>query len=225
MLLAAYGGLRWSEGIGLCRGRVEGNRVRVVEQYVRRADGKWYRDEPKTDAGRRSVTLPIVAADALAGHLDDWAQPDGLVFVNQRGNPINIHNFTGMVFKPALTRAGLDPGVRIHDLHHIAVAPARRRSKARMGHASISVTLDRYGHLYPEMDADLAAGLDRLITRAPRCRPSDDIAAVPGLLEVVERPGRCELVVTGTGEAPRARVELAAAEADLLARLAGGGGC
>lgn len=31
-----------------------------------------------------------------------------------------------------------------------------------MGHASITTTLDRYGHLYPDIDGDLADGLDLL---------------------------------------------------------------
>ena len=34
--------------------------------------------------------------------------------------------------------------------------------QARMGHASISVTLDRYGHLFPQIDAEVADALDRL---------------------------------------------------------------
>ena len=32
-----------------------------------------------------------------------------------------------------------------------------------MGHASITVTLDQYGHLYPEMAAPVAAALDRIV--------------------------------------------------------------
>lgn len=178
VLLAAYGGPRWSESIGLRRGNVHGARVRIVEQYVRRSDGEWHRDEPKTAAGRRTITLPAVAADALADHLERWAQPgdDGLVFVNQHGNPVGIHNFTGMVFKPALRRAGLDDRIRIHDLRHTAVALAIRVGahpkaiQARMGHASITVTLDRYGHVFPEMDGEIAAGLDGLVDQRARAR-------------------------------------------------------
>ena len=56
----------------------------------------------------------------------------------------------------------------IHDLRHTAVALMvaagvhPKAIQARMGHASISVTLDRYGHLFPQIDAEVADALDRL---------------------------------------------------------------
>lgn len=168
--LACYGGLRWSELVGLRRSSVVGARVSVTEQLVKRADGEWHRDMPKTRAGRRVLTLPGFVTDVMAAHLDEFSQPgaDGLVFVNQRNSPLGASSFTGNVFKPALRRAGLDDKVRIHDLRHTAVAlliAAGAHPKAiqsRMGHASISVTLDRYGHLFPEQDEALAGALDDL---------------------------------------------------------------
>jgi integrase len=171
--VAAYLGLRWSEGVGLQRSGVDGAKVLVAGQLVRRANGRWERAEPKTRAGRRAVTAPAFVADELATHLDAWAQPgpEGLVFVNQRDAPLG-HSFGAGVFKPALRRAGLDQGVRIHDLRHTAVALAiaagahPKAIQARMGHASITVTLDRYGHLYPDVDEAVAAGLD-VLARPP----------------------------------------------------------
>ena len=62
--------------------------------------------------------------------------------------------------------AGLE-GLRIHDLRHTAVAlwiAARAGPKevaSRAGHTSVSFTLDRYGHLYPEADRALRDRLDR----------------------------------------------------------------
>lgn len=167
---AAYAGPRWSEAVGLRRGNVQGDRLAIVEQLIRRADGEWHRDAPKTRAGRRVVTLPKFLAVELEEHLTEFALPgaDGLVFPNAAGNPPTGPSFTGNVFKPALKRAGLDMGIRIHDLRHTAVALAikvgahPKAIQARMGHASISVTLDRYGHLFPEMDEQVAAGLDAL---------------------------------------------------------------
>jgi integrase len=60
-------------------------------------------------AGLRTVTLPTVAAEALAEHLSVYAEagPDGLVFSAERGGPIRRSNFT---------RRGLDPN-----------CPSRRR--------------------------------------------------------------------------------------------------
>jgi integrase len=178
--VAAYVGLRWSETVGLQRKRIEGNRITVADQLVRRSDGEWHRDPPKTRAGRRTITIPPFLAEVLENHLAEFSAPgsDGLVFPNQAGNPQIAPSFTGNVFKPACVRAGIGSRVegtdrfvgtpRIHDLRHTAVALAvaagahPKSIQMRMGHASISVTLDRYGHLFPEQDEQIAAELDSL---------------------------------------------------------------
>lgn len=179
VLTACYDGLRWSEGVGLQRKRIDGARIVVADQLIRREDGEWHREEPKTKAGTRTVTSPQFVADALAEHLDTYVAggPDALVFANREGSPLNGPSFTGNVFKPALERAGIDRNTRIHDLRHTAVALAvaagahPKAIQVRMGHASITVTLDRYGHLFPEQDEIIAAGLDTL------ARPPADSAA------------------------------------------------
>jgi integrase len=67
----------------------------------------------------------------------------------------------------AARRSGLD-GLRIHDLRHTAVAlwiaagANPKEVAARAGHASVSFTLDRYGHLYPEADLSLRERLDAI---------------------------------------------------------------
>ena len=168
--VAAYGGLRWSETVGLRRSHVDGTRITVTEQLVKRADGQWHRDKPKSKAGRRAITLPAFVAEVVQHHLDTYTAggADALVFANRAGNPMAHSNFTGMVFKPALERAGIDRATRVHDLRHSAVALAIQAGahpkaiQVRMGHASISVTLDRYGHLYSDIDEALAVRLDEL---------------------------------------------------------------
>ena len=76
----------------------------------------------------------------------------------------------------AARRAGLDR-LRIHDLRHTAVAlwiAAGANSKevaARAGHASVSFTLDRYGHLYPEADTALRDRLDALYVAGEQAGP------------------------------------------------------
>lgn len=173
VLTSAYAGIRWSESVGLQRQRVEGKRLRIADQLIQRSDGQWHRDPPKTKAGRRTISLPVFLADELAAHLDQWSRPGptGLVFPNRNGQPMRNSNFSAMVFKPALRRAGLDPLTRVHDLRHTAVALAIKAGahpkaiQARMGHASITVTLDRYGHLFPEMDDQIADGLEALRLR------------------------------------------------------------
>lgn len=168
--VAAYNGLRWAETVGLRREHVDGSKVTVAGQLVRRADGTFDWREPKTAAGVRTVTSPKFVTAILAAHLEKFGQPGpkGLVFSNGAGNPMIGPSFTGNVFKPALKRAELDPKVRIHDLRHTAVALAiaagahPKAIQVRMGHASIAVTLDRYGHLYPTTDEAVASGLEAL---------------------------------------------------------------
>jgi integrase len=68
--------------------------------------------------------------------------------------------------------AGLD-GLRIHDLRHTAVAlwiaagANPKEVAAGPGHTSVSFTLDRYGHLYPDADQALRDRLDALACRLP----------------------------------------------------------
>ena len=62
----------------------------------------------------------------------------------------------------------MSPSLRFHDLRHTAVALAIAQGahpkalQERMGHSSVQVTLDRYGHLFPGLDERIADGLDAL---------------------------------------------------------------
>jgi integrase len=84
------------------------------------------------------------------------------------GGPLRIPTFRARFWVPATKAAGLQ-GLRIHDLRHTAVAlwiaagATPKEVAVRAGHTSVSFTLDRYGHLYPEADATLR---DRLALHA-----------------------------------------------------------
>ena len=88
ILVAAYGGLRWGELVGLRVKRVDllHGRVTAAEQ-VAEVNGQLIPGPPKTEAGHRTVTLPAVAAVALAEHLANFAEPgpEGLVFPARQG--------------------------------------------------------------------------------------------------------------------------------------------
>jgi len=79
---------------------------------------------------------------------------DDLIFSTQKGTPVDGHNFVRRVFDPALRRAGL-PKIRFHDLRHtfasllIAQGEHPKLISEQLGHASVQITLDRYGHLLP----------------------------------------------------------------------------
>lgn len=84
------------------------------------------------------------------------------------GEPIRHRNFYKNQFKPALDRAGLDPTVRFHDLRHtcaamlIGLGAHPKAIMERLGHSSITVTLNTYGHLLPELEGALTEGLEEL---------------------------------------------------------------
>ena len=88
------------------------------------------------------------------------------VWQSPQGGPFRYSNWFKRHFKPAVVRAGLPEGTRFHDLRHtyaallIAQGAHPRAIMERMGHSTITVTLDTYGHLLPKIDAALDEALD-----------------------------------------------------------------
>jgi len=89
---------------------------------------------------------------------------DDLVFPSKVGTVIDQSNLTKYQFFPCLERAGLRR-FRFHDLRHtfgsllIQDGASLAYVKDQMGHSSIQVTVDTYGHLIPGADI---AWVDRL---------------------------------------------------------------
>jgi integrase len=102
-------------------------------------------------------------------------------------------NFRRRFWTPAVSSARLDPAPTFHDLRHTSAALAiaegahPKAIQARMGHASITTTLNVYGHLFPSLDVELADRLDRVRDErlAARLRHADPVRG-----NVVEIPKR-----------------------------------
>jgi integrase len=169
VLVAAYGGLRWGEMLALRPQDFTGNTLDVRAQLVQEPDG-WERVPTKSRAGVRRVELPDSVSEELRYHLDVY--PADTIFTNKDLNPMTRASFTGNVFKPALVKSRIDRDTRIHDLRHSCVAllvacgAHPKTIQVRLGHASIAVTLDTYGHLFPDLDSTAAVDLDVLRTAA-----------------------------------------------------------
>ena len=171
VLTAAGTGMRWGELAGLPRIRLDLLRRRLeVAQTLVDVNGVLSFGEPKTPQSRRYVSLPPTLVRALAQHLD--GHTGELVFTNEHGSPLRRSNFHARVWRPAVAAAGLSPAPRFHDLRHshvamlIAAGVPLKAIQHRLGHASIVMTMDRYGHLLADVDEDLLSGLERQLSRS-----------------------------------------------------------
>jgi integrase len=93
------------------------------------------------------------------------------VFTSPTGEPLRYGNFYRRPWKRALQNADLPP-VGLHVLRHtcasllIAHGAPIKAVQAQLGHQSAELTLDRYGHLYPDQMAVLAERLEEARDRA-----------------------------------------------------------
>lgn len=166
ILVLAYGGLRWGEAVAIRRRRVDLLRRRIeVAEAVTEVNGTPIWGTPKTHQAR-SVTLPRVVCDDLARHLERIEEdPDALVFPAPKGGVLRHPAFMRRQWRPALNVAKLPENLTPHELRHtcaallIAQGADPKAVQAQLGHSSIMVTFDVYGHLF---DGHLDDVMDRL---------------------------------------------------------------
>lgn len=91
------------------------------------------------------------------------------MFCRATGEPLDPESVSvSATFRRRVNRAGV-PVIRFNDLRHshtahlIAAARNPKEVSRRLGHASVAFTLNRYGHLMPEADAEAAAAVAALV--------------------------------------------------------------
>jgi integrase len=152
--------------INFARGTVSVQRAwKRAEKGAPRA---YFLGPPKTRASRRVLTLTPTQL-ATARRLVAGQKPETHVFRTAYGNAWAHSNFHHRKWVPAVERAiekGLTKRPRIHDLRHTHVSwliaariplPAIQR---RLGHESITTTVDRYGHLVLGLDDDIVTAVE-----------------------------------------------------------------
>ena len=170
----AYGALRWGEAIALRRRRVDVLRGNLeVAESLAEVGGDLHFG-PTKNYRNRIVTLPRFLREMLNHQLVTYAapDPDALLFTASNGSPMRNSNFSSNVWRPAVQAAALPTGLRVHDLRHTAVAILISQGvhpeaiKRFLGHSSIMVTMDIYGHLFPSEQEALAKALDDAFTKS-----------------------------------------------------------
>lgn len=173
VLLAAFGGLRRGELLGLRRRDIDllHRTINIRTQRQESKTGEALIGPPKSDAGRRVLALPAELVPVLEDHLDRWvaADPDAVVFVGERGAPLRPGVWQRQ-WDAARTAIGR-PELHLHDLRHVAgtvsaaTGASTKEIMRRLGHATPQAAL-RYQHATDQRDRALADGIDAIIRHA-----------------------------------------------------------
>jgi len=162
-------GVRIGEGVALQWQDVDFNaRFAKIERNL--VDGKV--TTPKSGKARRvdlsaqlTETLRLLLVERKRETLRrGWGEMPTWVFINESGNPVDPDNFRKRVWPKILGKAGLRT-IRTHDMRHTYASLLIQNGESlayvqeQMGHHSIRVTVDTYGHLVPGGNK---AAVDRL---------------------------------------------------------------
>jgi len=162
MRLGELRGLKW-EDIDFREGFIEIKRSYTKGRFTTPKNGK----SRRVDMNRQlSETLKELRTERKAEALaKGWKDVPELVFVNEEGNVIDDVNLRKRVFNKALEKAGMRR-IRLHDLRHtfasllIQNGESLAYVKDQLGHHSIQITVDTYGHLVPGANRQAVDRLD-----------------------------------------------------------------
>lgn len=163
---AVLTGMRRGELLALQWGDVDwaSATIRVRRSLYR---GKFV--EPKSRRSVRTIHMsPRLVAELRKHRLASVPSELDLVFCCQTGGPLDPDNVVKREFQPALRRAGMRE-IRFHDLRHTFASLMIHQGENvkliqdQLGHASVQVTIDRYGHLLPGAGAAAAERLDETV--------------------------------------------------------------
>lgn len=155
--------LRWGEIAGLRVGRIDFLRktITVSRQRTRGVKGRMVEEDPKSDAGRRTLATPdwlmALLADHLAARGVTGADPDELVFVSPEGAPLHYSNWRRRIWEPARDAVGFGD-LHFHDLRKTAATALVtsgidvKTAQVRLGHANPQITLRVYAQASNEAD-------------------------------------------------------------------------
>ncbi|MBB3113615.1 integrase [Paenibacillus phyllosphaerae] len=175
--LAVMTGMRQGEILGLRWSDIELNGGIIRIQQTLSHDGKQLIAGAKTAGSIRSVTISPATIQMLQEHRqlidqeraagDASYQHHDLVVCTSRGTPTSGRAIMKVWYK--LLQEHQAPPITFHDLRHTHASLLLRQGvhikvvSERLGHSTVSMTLNRYSHLLPNMQSEAARGLDELL--------------------------------------------------------------
>jgi integrase len=139
-----------------------------IQRALENVRGKISFKVPKTPRSRRNIKLPEHLVKLLLDHKDSLPFQSNLVFPSANDTPINERNLINRHFIPILKRAELSY-FRLYDLRHTHATLLLKAGvhpkivSERLGHSSITLTLDTYSHVLPGMQDEAADKLNAML--------------------------------------------------------------
>ncbi|WP_027716959.1 tyrosine-type recombinase/integrase [Desulfovirgula thermocuniculi] len=173
MRLGELLGLKW-EDVDLDAGYLQVKRTLADKSAM--GKGRVVFQTPKTRAARRKIPLDPATVEVLRKHKKkqaearlkkgpEWQDYD-LVFCTSQGTPF-YHSDVRKAFNRLVKKAGVKP-IRFHDLRHTHATLLLRKGihpkvvAERLGHSSVSITLDTYSHVLPDTQREAVRVLEEL---------------------------------------------------------------
>lgn len=166
-------GLRPGEALGLQWQDIDftAMSLSVVRSVSRNGNGQVTLASPKTMKSRRRLPIPASLGAMLLQEkeLRDIQAEQTQIFTTEKGEIFHPDNFPRRHFKDLIERAGINRRVRLYDLRHthatllLLAGVHPKVVSERLGHSSITLTLDTYSHVLPSMQQDASDRLENML--------------------------------------------------------------
>lgn len=161
----------------------EDGTIRIKQKVIHLPGLGAVEDEPKTAAGKRTMSIPAAAVAALRAHREAQERagrpnPKGLVFPSRTGTHLQPRNWTRDVWEPWKREAGIDPATpfraltrKAHMSLMVSLNVDRETLRHRAGHTSATTTETYYVQTVAEADVEAAKKLDAELRRLASAPP------------------------------------------------------
>ncbi|HMM21832.1 MAG TPA: site-specific integrase [Selenomonadales bacterium] len=170
-------------GTGLRRGEIlalHWHNINLDEGYLTvegsiiesKSKGVAYQESPKTRKSKRIVFLPDTVIQVLKDYNETTKHDESdIVFTNRKGGYIRPSTFTQTFKYYWLPKAGIKDKVSFHSLRHTHASqlitqniPMKAISE-RLGHSTINITMDTYGHIEEKLQRQAAESINNIFEK------------------------------------------------------------